>query len=160
MDTTTTPALEIRGLRRTYGTGDAAFEAVRGLDLTVERGTVVALLGTNGAGKTSTMELVEGLAAPTDGTVRVFGLDPIADRTEVRRRTGVVLQSSGFSGDLTVGETLEMEAATVTDPRPVAEVLRSEERRVGKECPVLCRDRKSTRLNSSHPVLSRMPSSA
>lgn len=130
MDLTTTPpnpetapALEIRGLRRTYGAGDSAFEAVRGVSLTVERGTLVALLGTNGAGKTSTMEVVEGLAAPSGGTVRVLGLDPVADRAETRRLTGVVLQQSGFSGDLTVAETLEMEAATVTDPRPVAEVL-------------------------------------
>ncbi|MEI5673493.1 MULTISPECIES: ABC transporter ATP-binding protein [Nocardioides] len=123
MDNHTTPALEIRGLRRTYGTGESAYEAVRGVDLTVERGTLLALLGTNGAGKTSTMEVVEGLAAASGGSVRVFGLDPVADRAEARRRTGVVLQVSGFSGDLTVAETLEMEAATVTDPRPVSEVV-------------------------------------
>lgn len=156
MEADNTPALEINGLRRSYGTGDAAFEAVRGVDLTVERGTVVALLGTNGAGKTSTMEVVEGLAAPGAGSVRVFGLDPIADRAEVRRRTGVVLQHSGFSGDLSVGETLEMEAATVTDPRPVAEVLGlvdlehrvdtrvlslsgGERRRLDLACALLCR---------------------
>lgn len=123
MTTHDTPALEIRGLRRSYGSGESAYEAVRGVDLTVERGSLLALLGTNGAGKTSTMEVVEGLARPSAGEVRVFGLDPVADRAETRRRTGVVLQVSGFSGDLTVTETLEMEAATVTDPRPVAEVL-------------------------------------
>lgn len=150
------PALEVHDLRRSYGTGDAAFEAVRGVDLTVERGTIVALLGTNGAGKTSTMEVIEGLAAPSAGTVRVFGLDPITDRAEVRRRTGVVLQESGFSGDLTVAETLAMEAATVTDPRPVAEVQAlvdldhrtdtrvvslsgGERRRLDLACALLCR---------------------
>ncbi|HTW16099.1 MAG TPA: ABC transporter ATP-binding protein [Nocardioides sp.] len=150
------PALEVHELRRSYGTGDAAFEAVRGVDLTVERGTIVALLGTNGAGKTSTMEVIEGLAAPSAGSVRVFGLDPITDRAEVRRRTGVVLQESGFSGDLTVMETLVMEAATVTDPRPVAEVLAlvdldhragtrvlslsgGERRRLDLACALLCR---------------------
>lgn len=150
------PALEVHDLRRSYGTGDAAFEAVRGVDLTVERGTIVALLGTNGAGKTSTMEVIEGLAAPSAGTVRVFGLDPITDRGEVRRRTGVVLQDSGFSGDLTVAETLEMEAATVTDPRPIAEVQAlvdldhragtrvvslsgGERRRLDLACALLCR---------------------
>lgn len=150
------PALEVHDLRRSYGTGDAAFEAVRGVDLTVERGTIVALLGTNGAGKTSTMEVIEGLAAPSAGTVRVFGLDPITDRAEVRRRTGVVLQDSGFSGDLTVAETLAMEAATVTDPRPIAEVQAlvdldhragtrvvslsgGERRRLDLACALLCR---------------------
>ncbi|GAA1920556.1 ABC transporter ATP-binding protein [Nocardioides lentus] len=117
------PAVEVRGLRRTYGTGPRAFEAVRGVDLTVARGTVTALLGTNGAGKTSTLEVVEGLARASAGEVRVLGLDPVADRAEVRRRTGVLLQRSGFSGDLTVVETLRMWAATVSDPRGVDESL-------------------------------------
>ncbi|MBC9732451.1 ABC transporter ATP-binding protein [Nocardioides marmotae] len=117
------PHIEVRGLRRTYGSGAEAFEAVRGVDLVVEPGTVVALLGTNGAGKTSALEVVEGLAPPTAGQVRVLGLDPVADRAEVRRRTGVLLQSSGFPADLTVGETLTMWAATMTAPRPVADAL-------------------------------------
>ncbi|NHC22497.1 ABC transporter ATP-binding protein [Nocardioides sp. IC4_145] len=115
--------IEVRGLRRSYGTGTTAFEAVRGVDLVVEPGTVVALLGTNGAGKTSALEVVEGLAPPTAGEVRVLGLDPVADRAEVRRRTGVLLQTSGFPADLTVGETLRMWSATMTAPRPVEDAL-------------------------------------
>ena len=82
-------AIRVRGLRRTYGTGATAFEAVRGLDLDVARGSITALLGTNGAGKTSTLEIIEGLGTATAGEVRVLGLDPIRDRAEVRRRTGV-----------------------------------------------------------------------
>ncbi|MDN4161049.1 ABC transporter ATP-binding protein [Nocardioides abyssi] len=117
------PHIEVRDLRRSYGSGTTAFEAVRGIDLVVEPGTVVALLGTNGAGKTSALEVVEGLAPPTAGEVRVLGLDPVADRAEVRRRTGVLLQTSGFPADLTVGETLAMWAATMTVPRPVADAL-------------------------------------
>ena len=117
------PAVELRGLRRTYGSGDTAFEAVRGLDLTVARGTVHALLGVNGAGKTSTLEVVEGLAPATAGEVRVLGMDPVADRAAVRRRTGVLLQRTGFVGDLTVRETLTMWAATVTGARPVDESI-------------------------------------
>lgn len=116
-------AIEVRGLRRTYGTGDDAFEAVRGVDLAVQHGAVHALLGVNGAGKTSTLEVIEGLAPATEGEVRVLGLDPVADRGEVRRRTGVLLQHSGFVADLTVAETLTMWAATVTDARPVAESM-------------------------------------
>ena len=53
----------------------------------------------------------------------MLGLDPIADRAAVRRRTGVLLQRSGFVADLTVAETLQMWAATVTDARPVEESL-------------------------------------
>ncbi|MBE7325591.1 ABC transporter ATP-binding protein [Nocardioides sp. Y6] len=116
-------AIETRGLRRTYGTGADAFEAVRGIDLQVRRGQVHALLGVNGAGKTSTLEVLEGLAPATAGEVRVLGLDPVADRAQVRRRTGVLLQHSGFVADLTVRETLKMWAATVTGARPVEESL-------------------------------------
>jgi ABC-2 type transport system ATP-binding protein len=115
--------VEVRGLRRVYGTGERAFEAVRGIDLDVEAGTIVALLGTNGAGKTSALEVVEGLARPTAGQVRVLGLDPVTDRAEVRRRTGVLLQTSGFAADLTVTETLRMWASTMTYARPVVDAL-------------------------------------
>jgi ABC-2 type transport system ATP-binding protein len=113
----------VRGLHRVYGTGEKAFAAVRGIDLAVAVGTIVALLGTNGAGKTSALEVVEGLARPTAGEVRVLGLDPVADRAEVRRRTGVLLQTSGFPADLTVAETVRMWASTMTSPRPVADAL-------------------------------------
>ncbi|MDN5893514.1 MAG: ABC transporter ATP-binding protein [Nocardioides sp.] len=126
MNTTTDsnqPAIEARGLRRSYGTGAAGFEAVRGVDLIVPRGTITALLGTNGAGKTSTMEVIEGLAPATAGEVRMLGMDPIKQRADVRRRTGVLLQASGFPGDLTVRETLEMWGATVSAARPVDEAL-------------------------------------
>ena len=118
------PAISVRGLRRSYGSGADVFEAVRGLDLDVAPGTVHALLGVNGAGKTSTLEVLEGLAPASDGEVRVLGLDPVAERGAVRRRTGVLLQHSGFVGDLTVRETLTMWCATVTNPRPVEELMR------------------------------------
>ncbi len=113
-------AVRVRGLRRTYGHGASAYEAVRGIDLNVARGSITSLLGTNGAGKTSTLEVIEGLGPASAGTVEVLGLDPVRDRAQVRRRTGVLLQSSGFSGDLTVTETLRMWASTVTGARPVA----------------------------------------
>ena len=124
--TTNTPsefAVRVRGLRRTYGTGATAFEAVCGIDLDVPTGSITALLGTNGAGKTSTLEVIEGLAEPTGGSVRVLGMDPVADRAAVRRRTGVLLQRSGFSGDLTVRETLRLWHGTLTAPRAVDEMI-------------------------------------
>ncbi len=49
----------------------------------------------NGAGKTSVLEVIDGLAAPSEGSVRVLGLDPVAGRAEVRRRCGALLQRSG-----------------------------------------------------------------
>ena len=115
--------MRVRGLRRTYGQGASAYEAVRGIDLDVPAGSITALLGTNGAGKTSTLEVLEGLASASDGEISVLGLDPIADRAAIRRRTGVLLQRSGFSGDLTVRETLRQWSATLSAPRPVDEML-------------------------------------
>jgi ABC-2 type transport system ATP-binding protein len=116
-------AVRVRGLRRTYGQGHTAYEAVRGVDLDVPAGSITALLGTNGAGKTSTLEVLEGLAPATAGEVSVLGLHPVTDRAEIRRRTGVLLQRSGFSGDLTVRETLRQWSGTLTAPRPVDEML-------------------------------------
>ena len=118
-------AVEVTDLHRTYRAArrGTPFEAVRGVSFGVRRGELFALLGTNGAGKTSTLEVVEGLAAPTSGRVRVLGHDPHRERAAVRPRMGVVLQSGGFPGDLTVGEALRMWAGTLTDARPVEETL-------------------------------------
>ena len=117
------PVIEATGLRRTYGTGADAFEAVRGIDLRVEAGEVFALLGTNGAGKTSTLDLLEGLARPTAGDLAVFGLDPHAERRRVRPLTGIMLQSGGLPAELTVRETLEMWRGTCSNPTTADAVL-------------------------------------
>ncbi|MEK8225253.1 ATP-binding cassette domain-containing protein [Oerskovia sp. M15] len=58
------------------------------MDLQVRRGELFALLGTNGAGKTSLLEVVEGLARPTGGTAKVFGRDPYRERAQVRPGSG------------------------------------------------------------------------
>ncbi|MFF7857984.1 ATP-binding cassette domain-containing protein [Streptomyces sp. NPDC007904] len=112
--------IEVTDLRRVYGGG---FEAVRGIDFSVRRGEIFALLGTNGAGKTSTVELLEGLAAPAGGRVRVLGHDPYTDRAAVRPRTGVMLQEGGFPSELTVTETARMWAGCVSGARPPREAL-------------------------------------
>ncbi len=112
--------IEVTDLRRVYGGG---FEAVRGITFSVRRGEVFALLGTNGAGKTSTVELLEGLARPAGGRVRVLGHDPHAERDVVRPRTGVMLQEGGFPSELTVTETARMWAGCVSGARPPREAL-------------------------------------
>jgi ABC-2 type transport system ATP-binding protein len=117
--TGTTPAIEVTDLRRSYGD----FDAVRGVSFEVRPGEVLALLGVNGAGKTSALEVLEGLAPAAGGTVRVLGLDPVRDRARVRRELGVLLQTSGLPGDLTVAETLRAWSGTLTGPRPVEEAL-------------------------------------
>ena len=119
-----TDIIHVDNLRRQYrAPGRPPFEAVRGVSFSVRRGELFALLGTNGAGKTSILELLEGLAEPSAGSVRVLGHDPARDRRFVRPRTGVVLQEGGLPSGLTVGETARMWAGTLTAPRPVPEAL-------------------------------------
>ncbi|GAA3112208.1 ABC transporter ATP-binding protein [Streptomyces rectiviolaceus] len=116
----TDQVIDVTDLRRVYGGG---FEAVRGVSFSVGRGELFALLGTNGAGKTSTVELLEGLAAPAGGRVRVLGHDPYTERGAVRHRIGVMLQEGGFPSELTVAETVRMWAACTSGARPAAEAL-------------------------------------
>lgn len=85
------PAVSVDGLVMRY----ADKVAVDELSLTVERHTITAVLGPNGAGKTTTLETCEGYRTPHRGTVRVLGLDPVADRRELHPRIGVMLQGGG-----------------------------------------------------------------
>ncbi|GAB2603826.1 ABC transporter ATP-binding protein [Streptomyces capparidis] len=84
-------AVEVAGLVKRYGSKTA----VDGLDLTVRQGGLTAVLGPNGAGKTTTIETCEGYRRPDGGTVRVLGLDPVAESARLRPRIGVMLQSGG-----------------------------------------------------------------
>jgi ABC-2 type transport system ATP-binding protein len=119
-----THIIKVEELRRRYGpAGRRGFDAVRGVSFSVRRGELFALLGTNGAGKTSTLEVLEGLALPASGVARVLGRDPYRDRRLVRPRIGIMLQEGGFPADLTVAETGRMWAGTLTSSRPVTEAL-------------------------------------
>ncbi|MEU5700453.1 ABC transporter ATP-binding protein [Streptomyces aurantiacus] len=117
---TNEPVIEVTDLRRVYAGG---FEAVRGVSFQVGRGELFALLGTNGAGKTSTVELIEGLAPPAGGRVRVLGHDPYSERSAVRPRIGLMLQEGGFPSELTVSETVRMWAGCTSGARPESEAL-------------------------------------
>ncbi len=76
----------VRGLSRSFGT----VRALDGVDLEVERGSLFALLGANGAGKSTSVRILTGLLAASSGDVRVLGLDPLRQGLELRRRIGVV----------------------------------------------------------------------
>jgi ABC-2 type transport system ATP-binding protein len=112
-------AIEVRGLTKSYG----SVQAVRGIDLTVERGQIFALLGPNGAGKTTTVEILEGYRSRDGGTVKVLGFDPGRERQPLKSQIGIVLQSTGVDRYLTVAETIEMYAGFYPHPRPVGEVI-------------------------------------
>lgn len=115
--------LTAQNVTRRYGSGSKAFTAVDDASLEVHSGELFAILGTNGAGKTSLMEVLEGLAPAASGSVKVWGMDPIADRTKIRPRTAIMLQEAGFPSDLTVKETAQMWAGTIAHPLPIEDVL-------------------------------------
>jgi ABC-2 type transport system ATP-binding protein len=112
-------AISVRGLRKRYGDLDA----VAGIDLEVRRGEVFALLGPNGAGKTTTVEILEGYRDRSAGEVSVLGEDPARRSLSLRRRVGIVLQSTGVDPFLTVRETVESYAGYYPAPRDVDEVI-------------------------------------
>jgi ABC-2 type transport system ATP-binding protein len=111
--------ITIRGLRKSYGD----FEAVRGVDLEVERGEVFAFLGPNGAGKTTTVEILEGYRKRSAGEVAVLGEDPQRAGRAWRERIGIVLQSCRLDPYLTVRESLGLYAGYYGSPRPVEETI-------------------------------------
>lgn len=118
------PVILTQDLVRTYGSGKNAYEAVSSINFHVNRGEVYGLLGTNGAGKTSTLEVIEGLVSASSGAVQVFGKDPFKQRQQVRPEMGIMLQSGGLPSQLTVWETITMWQGTCSHPRDPVVVLK------------------------------------
>ncbi len=87
--------IQTQALTRHFTVGKQTVEAVRDLDLTVERGELVALLGPNGAGKSTTLRMLTTLIAPTSGTARVAGYDVTNEPRAVRSRIGYIGQGNG-----------------------------------------------------------------
>jgi ABC-2 type transport system ATP-binding protein len=106
------PAVEISGLIKRYG----RTTAVDGLSLRAERGAVTAVLGPNGAGKTTTIEICEGYRRGDGGTVRVLGLDPVADARQLKPKVGVMLQAGGIPPTVRAGEYLRVLARFYARP--------------------------------------------
>lgn len=97
-------AVEVSGLSYSYGT----YQAVKDLSLYARRGEVFALLGTNGAGKTTSLELIQGYRRPDAGDIRILGLDPFRQRRALRRRSGFMLQEAGFLTEMTVRAMIDL----------------------------------------------------
>ncbi|MEV1132065.1 ABC transporter ATP-binding protein [Agromyces sp. NPDC049794] len=117
--TTNDVAVRVRDLHKTYGRK----AAVDGVSFDIHHGETFALLGPNGAGKSTAIEILEGYRHRTSGDVRVLGVDPTKGGLEWKARLGIVLQSTGETGLLTVAEQLRHFAGFYPNPRDVDEVI-------------------------------------
>ena len=127
----TLAAIEARDLRLTLGEGEAAVEILRGIDLTVNDGETLALLGPSGSGKSSLMAVLSGLERASSGTLRVAGADfeqlgEDALARARRGRIGIVLQAFHLLPTMTAQENvatpLELDGASDAWPRAAAEL--------------------------------------
>ncbi|MDX1579307.1 MAG: ABC transporter ATP-binding protein [Gemmatimonadota bacterium] len=108
-------AIRTSGLTRDF----PGVRAVDGLTLEVPRGAIFGFLGRNGAGKTTTIRLLLGLIESTEGEARVLGFDPATEAREIRRRSGVLLESAGLLERLTARQNLDLYGRIGRLPRPV-----------------------------------------
>ncbi len=111
--------VSVRDLRKSYG--DVV--GLAGVSFEIHRGEIFAMLGPNGAGKSTTIEILEGYRDRTGGEATVLGVDPQRGGINWKARLGIVLQSTGESGDVTVREQLSHFAAYYPNPRDVDEVI-------------------------------------
>jgi ABC-2 type transport system ATP-binding protein len=109
----------VENLRKNYG----SFTALDGVSFDIRRGETFALLGPNGAGKSTTIEILEGYRDRSSGEARVLGVDPAKGGLDWKSRLGIVLQSTGESGNVTVREQLTHFAGLYPRHRDVDEVI-------------------------------------
>ncbi len=107
------PIIELRGITKTFGEGSAAFQALRGVDLTIERGDFVAVMGASGSGKSTTMNILGCLDVPTSGTYRFLGTEVQSltrdQRSLLRRKyLGFVFQGFNLLARTSAVENVEL----------------------------------------------------
>ena len=122
------PIFDLVDLRKTYGEGEAAVNALRGVDLTIAPGELVVLHGPSGSGKSTLLNVLGGLDRPTAGHARFRDLDLAsatdAEITQYRRlHVGFVFQFYNLIASLTAQENVELVTEVATDPMPAAEAL-------------------------------------
>ena len=116
--------IETQNLSKRYGD----FQAVKDVSMNVERGKIYGLLGRNGAGKTTTMCMLLGLAKPTEGSIKLFGLDALdsKNRNEIYTKIGSIIETPGFYPQLDAAENLEIfsKLRGDYDPDAIEQVLK------------------------------------
>jgi len=102
--------IQVEALEKSYG----IFPAVKGISFEVRAGEVFGLLGPNGVGKTTTVEILEGLRSRSGGRVSVLGCDPEVQTLQLKDRVGVCLQATNLQEKITVREAMELFTAFYT----------------------------------------------
>lgn len=110
-------AIEIHGLRKTYGRGERATVALHGVDLAIPRGSIFGLLGPNGAGKSTLINILAGLVRKSDGQATIWGHDIDRSRRAASSSIGIVPQELAIDPFFTPYETLELQAGYYGVPR-------------------------------------------
>ncbi|MCR5177674.1 MAG: ABC transporter ATP-binding protein [Lachnospiraceae bacterium] len=120
--------LEIRGLKKSFGSGEAKQEVLRGMDFTVKKGEFCVLLGPSGSGKSTLLNIIGGIDTPDSGYVSIGG-DRLEDMSEKqltlyrRKHLGYVFQMYNLIPNLNVKENIEVGAYLSDDPLDVEEVI-------------------------------------
>ena len=115
------PSIRVRNLTKSFG----GRRVVDGLSFDVEKGQVFALLGHNGAGKSTTIDLILGLKAPEIGTAKILGMDAARNRKQVFERVGVQLQHTQYQSAITVEEACIEYASLYAAPADFRQLLES-----------------------------------
>lgn len=129
METPSSPLIEIRGVTKTYTSGDVAVPVLKGIDLHLSRGQFMVIVGPSGSGKSTLLNIVGGLDSPTEGTVLFDGddLSTLSDKqlTQYRKeKIGFVFQFYNLIPTLTAKENVEVATELVSDPMPAEDALR------------------------------------
>ena len=115
------PSIRVRNLTKSFG----GRRVVDGLSFDVQKGEVFALLGHNGAGKSTTIDLILGLKTPEGGTAKILGMDAAKNRKQVFERVGVQLQHTQYQSAITVEEACIEYASLYAAPADYHQLLES-----------------------------------
>lgn len=120
--------LEIRGIKKSFGTGDSRVNVLKGLDLNIEKGEFCVLLGPSGSGKSTLLNIIGGIDAADEGSITIEG-ERLEDMTEKkfsmyrRKHLGYIFQMYNLIPNLTVRENIEVGAYLSEQPLDVDELL-------------------------------------
>ncbi len=112
-------AIKVQGIHKTF----KDVQAVKGIDLSIQKGEYVAILGPNGAGKTTLMEMIEGIQKPDKGEIAIHGMEWKGNKSKLNSLMGISLQETRFIDKLRVGETLKMFAIFYNLPETRVNVI-------------------------------------